>query len=246
MGKGKRLRAEKAAGQLGGRRAPRFSGLAPEPATQPVMGDQTHGRMSSHTRAEIGTSVYGWMLLLPYAEWASTGDALPPALVAARQSAEDDDAYAQRVELGQMMAKAKALADGPAREAAEILATWVPPSSVPGVVAAIATEGLGKLKAAESFELDREAWVVGARPLVGALCPAEHRLAAFDQLDALADSRLEVTEPVAALMAKEPIATVHAAAALVCWLMLQPALVPALNQAVLELTQRAESFLKYT
>jgi len=244
MGKGKRLRAEKAAGQPQDRRAPRFSGLAPEPATQPVMGDQTHGRMSSHTRAEIGKSVYGWMLLLPYVEWATTGDPLPPALVAARQSAEDDDAYAQRVELGQMMAKA--LADGPAQEAAQILATWVPPSSVPGVVAAITTEGLGKLKAAESFELDREAWVVGARSLVGALCPAENWLAAFDRLDALADSRLEVTEPVAALMAKESIATVHAAAALVCWLMLQPALVPDLNQAVLELTQRAQNFLKHT
>ncbi|MEU9700241.1 hypothetical protein [Streptomyces sp. NPDC047981] len=236
MGKGKRLRAQRAKDQA----ARRARELAPEPTRPVSTDDMGGGRLSSYTRREIGKQVYAWMILLSYLEGAlDGGDGLPKDLFAPQKPGESDEDYAARIEADRLVAETQAMAGSPAEQVAEVLSSWVPRSLVPGVVEQLSAEGLRHLDTATP---DPGQWQSGARPLLGILCPPAHWEAALDQLEALAASRLKVTGTIAEHLDDHPVATVHAAAALVTWLYGRPDIVADPAAARLELAERAGKF----
>lgn len=239
MGKGKRLRAQRAQDHA----ERRSRELAPEPSRPPSPDDMGGGRLSSYARWEIGKQVYAWMILLSYLEASLEGpDGLPADLFAPQKPDESDEDYAQRIRVGHLMVETQAMAGSPAEQVAEVLSSWVPRSMVPGVVGSLAAEGLKHLGTATP---DVDQWHVGARPILGALCPAAHWEAALDQLEALAASRLDVAAVDAERMMSQPVATVHAAAALVTWLYGRPDIVADPSAARLELAERGSKFGEY-
>jgi hypothetical protein len=236
VGKGKRMRAQRAKEQA----ARRARELAPEPSRAPSPDDMGGGRMSSYTRREIGKQVYAWMLLLSYLEGALEGpDGLPADLFAPQKPDESDEDYAARIKTDHLMVETQAMAGSPAEQVAEVLSSWVSRSLVPGVVDNLAAEGLQHLDTATP---DPALWQAGARPLLGIVCPPAHWEAALDQLEALAASRLKVTDVIAERLTGKPVATVHAAAALVTWLYRRPDIVADPAAARLELAERAGKF----
>ncbi|MFD5030014.1 hypothetical protein ACFWM0_06250 [Streptomyces sp. NPDC058405] len=200
--------------------------------------DDTGGaRISSYTRQEIGKQVYAWMILLSYLEGALDGaDGLPADLFAPQKLDESDEDYAARIKTDHLLVETQSMAGSPAEQAAEVLSSWVPPSLVPGVVDNLAAEGLRHLDTATP---DPSQWQAGARPLLGILCPPKHWEAALDQLEALAASRLKITGTIAEHLTGQPVATVHAAAALVTWLYGRPDIISDPAAARLELAERA-------
>ncbi|MQS17382.1 hypothetical protein F7Q99_35675 [Streptomyces kaniharaensis] len=239
MGKGKRLRAQRVKeGTVG-----RGRELAPEPSRPVSMDDMGGGRLSSYTRQEISKQVYAWMILLSYMEAALEGaDGLPENLFAPQKSGESDEDYTARIKVDRLLVETRAMAGSPAEQVAEVLSSWVPSSLVPGVVDHLAGEGLRHLDTAIP---DPGQWQAGARPLLGILCPPKHWEAALDQLEALATSRLKITDAIAERLTGQPVATVHAAAALVTWLYGRPDIIADPAAARLELAERAGKFGKF-
>jgi len=239
VGKGKRLRAQRLKDQSA-RRERVLAELAPEPSGPVSTDDMGGGQLSSYTRREIGKQVYAWMILLSYLEGALDGaDGLPGNLFAPQKPDESDEDYAARIRNDRLLVEAQALAGSPAKQVAEVLSSWVPRSLVPGVVDQLAAEGLRHLGTAA---LDASLWQAGARPLLGILCPPKHWEAALDQLEALAASRLKITGVIAEHLTGKPVATVHAAAALVTWLYGRPDIIANPQAARLELAERAGKF----
>lgn len=236
MGKGKRLRAQHVKDQS----ARRERELAPEPSRPVSMDDMGGGRMSSYTRREIGKQVYAWMILLSYLEGALDGaDGLPADLFAPQKPQESGEDYAERIRTDRLLVETQAMAGSPAEQVAEVLSSWVPRSLVSGVVDQLAGEGLRHL---DTVIPDAEVWQSGARPLLGILCPPKHWEAALDQLEALAASRLKLTDAIAEHLTGHPVATVHAAAALVTWLYGRADIIVDPSAARLELAERAGKF----
>ncbi|WP_030230291.1 hypothetical protein [Streptomyces sp. NRRL S-350] len=236
MGKGKRLRAQRVKDQAAGRGRE----LAPEPSGPVSMDDMGGGRLSSYTRREIGKQVHAWMILLSYLEGALDGaDGLPEDLFAPQKPGESDEDHAARIEADRLLAQTQAMAGSPAEQVAEVLSSWVPRSQVAGVVDHLAAEGLRHL---DTVTLDPAVWQSGARPLLGILCPPKHWEAALDQLEALAASRLKITDVIAEQLTGQPVATVHAAAALVTWLYGRSDIIADPQAARLELAERAGKF----
>lgn len=236
VGKGKRLRAQRVKDQS----ARRTRELAPEPSRPVSTDDMGGGRMSSYTRQEIGKQVYAWMIILSYLEGALDGaDGMPENLFAPQKPDESDEEYVARIKTDHLVVKTRAMAGSPAEQVAEVLSSWVPRSLVPGVVDNLAAEGLRHLDTATP---DPDQWQANARPLLGILCPPQHWEAALDQLEALATSRLKITGAIAEHLTDQPVATVHAAAALVTWLYGRPDVIADPAAARLELAERAGKF----
>ncbi|GAA2255746.1 hypothetical protein GCM10010430_44470 [Kitasatospora cystarginea] len=215
MGKGKRLRAQRQ-GELEKRRS-QPQELAPEPVRPPSPDDAGGGRLSSYARWEIGKHVYAWMILLSYLELAIDGPGVPADLLAPQGASENDEEFAARRTSAQLHAEVDALAGSPAEQVAEVL-SWVAPSQASAVVENLAAEGIKHLNASGANWPDPAEWQAGARPLIGALCPAAHWNAALEQLDTLAASQLAVTGEIITRGIEHPVATIHAIAALVTWL----------------------------
>ncbi|MFZ3470369.1 hypothetical protein ACODT3_24665 [Streptomyces sp. 4.24] len=202
--------------------------------------DMGGGRLSSYTRREIGKKVYAWLILLSYLEGALDGaDGLPADLFAPQKPDESGEDYVARIKTDHLLVATKAMVGSPAEQVAEVLSRWVPRSLVPGVVDNLAAEGLRHL---DTTAPDPAQWQAGARPLLGILCPPKHWEAALDQLEALAASRLKITDAIAQHLADQPVATVHAAAALVTWLYGRPDIVADPAAARLDLAERAGKF----
>ncbi|MFD3662826.1 hypothetical protein ACFWVF_19885 [Streptomyces sp. NPDC058659] len=236
MGKGKRLRAQRVKDQS----ARRERELAPEPSRPVSTDDGGGGRMSSYARREIGKQVYAWMILLSYLEGALDGaDGLPENLFASQKPDESGEDYAARIKTDRLLVETQAMAGSPAEQVAEVLSSWVTRSLVAGVVNHLASEGLRHL---DTATLDPDQWQAGARPLLGILCPPKHWEAALDQLEALATSRLTINDVIAGHLSGQPVATVHAAAALVTWLYGRPDIIADPAAARLELAERAGKF----
>ncbi|MFE9424223.1 hypothetical protein ACFYNO_14795 [Kitasatospora sp. NPDC006697] len=238
MGKGKRLRAQRQTGQ----RRPQPGELAPEPVRPPDQDDAGGGRLSSYARWEIGKHLYAWMVLLSYLEFALDGPGVPADLLAPQGAGESDDEFAARRRLARLHVEADAMAGSPAEQVAEVLSTWVSPSQVSAVVKNVAAEGIKHLDASSVAGPDPAEWRAGARPFIGALCPATHWDAALEQSDAFIASRLVVTGEITMRMIEHPVATVHAAAALVTWLYSRPEVVADPAAARLELADQAGKF----
>ncbi|ONK13160.1 hypothetical protein [Streptomyces sp. MP131-18] len=241
MGKGKRLKQQRAAGRRRKTAPPRWSGLAKEPNTTPTMGDQRRGQLSSLTRQEIRSRVTAWMILLSYLESARDAGEAADDFLAPRHDDEGEEEFALRREAAHKLALAKALTGGAAEEVAEVLASWVTPSMAPTVIATLTAEAT-KILDDSRYQADSAAWRAGARKLFGTLCPAELWDAGLDQIETLAEHRLAVPEQNDQLSDDQLIATIHAAAALVAWLYDQPEAVPDRAAAQMELAERAGKF----
>jgi hypothetical protein len=222
------------------RKTPRWSGLAPEPATPPSIDDQRKG-LSSYARQEIRKKVTAWMILLAYLEYAQDGDGPPADFLAPRREGESEEEFALRWKTDLLLAETTEFAGSPADQTAEVLASWITPSMVPGVLETLAGE-VAAILDSSGYQPVPAAWQAGARSLFGALCPAEDWEVGLDQLEALASSRLAVTEQTEKQATAAPIATIHAAAALTAWLYGQPEAVHDEAVATSALADRAAKF----
>ncbi|MFE0055376.1 hypothetical protein [Streptomyces sp. NPDC059003] len=218
--------------------------FAREPRQSPTLDDARPGRLSSYARWEIGTDVYGWMILLSYLEYAEDGDDLPAGLFAPRRPGESEEDFATRRRADQLLVETSAMAGTPRSQVAEVLSSWVPQSMVQGLVRRLGEWG-AKLLDDSGATVDPVEWAADARPLLGGLCPAAHWDAGLDQLEVLAGSHLVVTEPARQQLVEHPVAAVHAMAALVARLYDQTEVVPDRAKAVLELADNAGKMGKH-
>ncbi|WP_414169131.1 hypothetical protein ACMATS_25010 [Streptoverticillium reticulum] len=243
MGEAKRRRDKQRRDREAGLPVP-VREFAREPRQRPTPDDARSGRLSSYARWEIGTDVYGWMILLAYLEYAEDGNALPATLFAPRRPDESEEDFATRRRADQLLVETSAMAGTPRAQVAEVLSSWVPQSMVQGLVHRLGEWG-AKLLDDSGATVAPAAWAAGARPLLGGLCPATHWDAGLDQLEVLASSRLVVTEPARQQLVEYPVAAVHAMAALVAWLYDQTEVVPDRAKAVLELAETAGKMGKF-
>ncbi|MFG3112883.1 hypothetical protein ACGF4C_00625 [Streptomyces sp. NPDC048197] len=244
MGEAKRRRMKQLRDQQEGRPVP-VREFAREPRQTPNMDDGRPGRLSSYTRWEIGTDVYGWLILLAYLEFAKNGaDGLPEGLFAPRRPDESEEDFATRMQADELLVETSAMAGSPRSQVAEVLSSWVPVSMVQAMVTRLGGFG-AKLLDDSGAAVDPVAWASGARPLLGGLCPATHWEAGLDQLETFAESRLVVTDPACEQLLQHPVATVHAMAALVTWLYDQAEVVPDRAAAVYELADMGAKMGKF-
>ncbi|MFD7016640.1 hypothetical protein [Streptomyces sp. NPDC059928] len=243
MGQAKRRRDKHRRDQEAGLPVP-VREFAREPRQSPTLDDARPGRLSSYARWEIGTDVYGWMILLPYLEYANDGDGPPADLFAPRRPDESEEDFTARRLADQLLVETSAMAGTPRAQVAEVLSSLVPQSMAQGLVRRLGEWG-AKLLDDSGASVAPVTWAAGARPLLGGLCPAAHGGAGLGQLEVLANSRLVVTEPARQQLVKHPVATVHAMAALVAWLYDQNEVVPDRAKAVLELAENARKMGKH-
>lgn len=216
--------------------------FAREPRQPPSLDDARRGRLSSYARWEIGKSVYAWMVLLAYLEYAQADDtALQTDVLEPRRADESEQEFEARRRSAELLVETSAMAGSPAAQVTEILSSWVAQSIVPELVENLAHEGVAPLDK-NDVTPDPAEWQAGARMLLGGVCPSRHWDTALDHLELLAHSRLVITGEIRARMTEHPAATIHATAALVAWIYGQPHIVPSEAEATLELAERASKF----
>lgn len=242
MGKGQRNRANK---DIKERRRREREMLPERPVPDPLYRPEPVGTaLSPYTRREMSKRVNAWQFLLNYLTFVNDGGFnIPSEEFAPRRSDETAEDAELRIAKAQLTQKVQALAGNWRDLCAEVL-TWIPRNDAMPIVANIVTIGADWLEQS-GYTLDRDAWVDIARPLLGALCPPHHWLAALDLLDDLANWGLKPIETNATLLhatSQEPVAAIHVAAALVAAVYATPAAVTDREQAHRELAQHANQF----
>lgn len=241
MGKGKRTRASKGKQRRQGERemAPAFP--VPDPFFRP---DPVGTVLSPYTRRELSKSVNAWQFLLNYLSYVQDGGLEVPAEQFEPRRPEETAEQAElRIKLAQTMREVQALAGNWRDLCAEVL-TWIPRNDAAEVAENIIKVGVGWLHES-GYTPEREAWVAGARRLVGALCPPRRWMAALDLLDMQAawGMRPATDSPELALAVHdEPVAAIHVAAASVAWLFGTPGAVTDPQAAHRKLAEDANNF----
>ncbi|MFG2210510.1 hypothetical protein [Streptomyces sp. NPDC048638] len=237
---------KKSRGGIGSERQPDHRGLAAESHWAEPAGSSdpqsTGGWAQARAHGEAFAALY---LLGAYLEYRVHGPSGPEALGPRRHDESDTD-FALRQQVGTLMSGAQARLGGVPERASSLLSTFVSPTLAPGVVACLLVEGSGIFEAAAASVdvVDPQVWQSDAHRALDDMCPREHRRLAVRQLGALCRSRLAWTEQVERNAQIAPVATIHAASALVAWLYAQPSLIADPIRARLDVNKRAEIHLE--
>lgn len=150
---------------------------------------------------------------------------LPVEHFAPQRDDESPEQYTQRLEL----TRRTAAAPGPAvtcRAACDEDLQLIAPSDAGAVAALILTEALDWFQESGWYP-DKETFRAGARPLLDAVCPSEHRERAELVHEQLWNPvTLKQPEQVRAIADEHPVVALHVVAAMTAWAFSQPACVP--------------------
>ncbi|SEP54282.1 hypothetical protein SAMN04489732_1426 [Amycolatopsis saalfeldensis] len=218
MTKGKRRKADGLAKEA--RRRARTA------ATAPARTDSAAAPTTLEDRVAIATQVDAWQFLLNYLNYVRDGGFdVPLDKFGPQRPGETVEEAELRLTVARETKEVQALIGDWAELCAEVAARPTLTLNPGTMVAHVADVGRGWLKTAGHVP-DRDTWIAGARPLLGALCAPQHWLDALNVLDQVGTMGIAPGENVtfAAAQAK-PAAALHAAAALVSWLFGQRSIV---------------------
>lgn len=229
MGKGKRLRAQ-------ARTARPRREMADD---RPYLDEPIAEKPAAFARQELDVYVHAALFVLNYLAFAEDGtlEIVPPE---GPREGESEAETRARLRAEMAVYEVRRLA-GDWRELCADELRHIPPSWAQAVATWISRFGQQWLDAALARDAtigrpDAQAWVRGARPLLGTLCPSQHWEAALD----LMDVRATATDPEWMAGADHPVGLIHAAAAMTTWLFQQPEIVSDPHATKLDLIDRAQ------
>lgn len=212
---------------------------------RPYLDEPVADKPAAHARQELDIFVHAVLFWLNYVAFAEDGtlDITPPTLDESRDGENAEDAQL-RVRAEMLLYETRMRA-GSWRDLCADELRQIPPSWASAVAKCISWFGLTWLDeaAARDSTIGRPAadvWVRGARPLLGAMCPSQHWTAALD----LMDMRAIAMDPEWRAGAEEPVALIHAAAAMTTWLFRQPEIVPDPHATKQALMDQAEQYAR--
>lgn len=215
-------------------------GMARDQAMPSV--DGPAGPAAYHQRV-LDNALHATLFLLNYVAFiADGGFDVPIERFAPQRADETDETYRSRRDAARLQVELQAAAGDWAQLCAEEI-SHIRPSDAAAVATFIIAQGAVWCRES-SFDPSANGFRDGATPLLEALCPAEHRQQAFDVLDTYwADIGVHRPPPIEQTAGRDPIATIHVAAAMTGWLFSEPACVPDRTTAQRRLIEQGHKIL---